>query len=220
MTKTALKRIELGERAPAVTIHARETGLWIQVAMTRDEAKVVAAKSVQNPRAKSSASRKVLVAIRDLMGQETRDRSEFIQADIPLKLKQALGKAAKSKKETVTKLMFLFLARWIDPNNGKIKMKKGSGGREVRVGPRNFRTYVAATEPLYQRASEEGALVRLQVQVGRRICRTLRGLLASSRIPIGHFLTALAADILDHEGVALEEVMGVDEPGKGRGEGR
>jgi hypothetical protein len=206
MTKTALKRIELGERAPAVTIHARETGLWIQVAMTRDEAKVVAAK--------------VLVAIRDLMGQETRDRSEFIQADIPLKLKQALGKAAKSKKETVTKLMFLFLARWIDPNNGKIKMKKGSGGREVRVGPRNFRTYVAATEPLYQRASEEGALVRLQVQVGRRICRTLRGLLASSRIPIGHFLTALAADILDHEGVALEEVMGVDEPGKGRGEGR
>lgn len=173
--------------------------------MPPEEAKAIVAMAGHKARAKATASKAVLSAVRELMHEETRDRSGFLQADIPSQLKNEIASIAKEKDTTVTSLVFDKLAHWIDPKTGERRITKTKGGGTSRIGPKNLRSYVLATKVLYSQASKDRSMARLQVEVGPKISRYLRGILSPSRIPMSRFLTALAHDIINQNRLANVE---------------
>ncbi len=195
MTGSVSKEIPTKRRAPAVTFVARPTGLSIIVTMPKAQAELIAAKAAKKARAKASASRTVLSALRELVDEETRDRSGCLQANIPSQLKADLAELAKAQGTDVTALILDRLAEWIDPITGERRLKKVKNGPLYHPGPKNYRTYVRATDAMYSEALKARSLVRLQIEVGVKIEGRIRSLLGRNRISKGRFLTAVADDV-------------------------
>jgi len=205
MTKTVSKRILTKSRSPAVTFVPKTTGLWIRIAMPQEEAKALAEKVGTKRRAKAKVSKVVISALRDLLDEDTRDRSGFLQADIPSQLKAQLAEVAKAKGADVTALIFDRLCEWIDPTTGELRLKKTKDGSPSREGPKNYRRYIQPTNAMYLEALKARSLARLQVQVGYKFVRRIRVLLYQNRISKSRFLTALAADVRDRSQPAASE---------------
>lgn len=203
MTEIVSKRKLAKSRAPAVTFVATSTGLSIRIAMSREQAKAIAGKAGGKARAKAKASKAVLSALRDLEDEDRRDRSGFLQADIPSQLKAELAEAAKAKGMDITALVFDLLSEWFDPNTGARRIKKNKEGLRQYAGPRSYRLYTRQTDAIYSEALGARALVRLQVQVGHRVVQAIDGLLYRSRVSKGRFLTALAASVRDRNQVSV-----------------
>src|ERR1700677_4168918 len=162
MAESVSKRIAKGSRSPAVTFAiAWAGGLSIRVDIPPKEVKAVVAMAASKARAKARASKLVLAAVRGLKRGGTRDRSGFVQADIPTQLKVELASISEAKQTTVTSLIFDKLARWIDPESGKRRVKKAKDGTTSLVGPKNFRGYALATNLLYAQALKDGSMARL-----------------------------------------------------------
>ena len=202
MTEIVSKRKSAKSRAPAVTFVATPTGLSIRIAMSRERATAIVGKAGSKARAKAKASQAVLSALRDLKDEDPRDRSCFLQADIPSQLKAELAKVAKAKGTDITALVFDVLSEWIDPDTGERRRIKGKGLLS-RAGPKSYRDYTRSTDAIYSEALRGRSLVRLQVEVGHRVVQTIDRLLYRSRVSKGRFLTALAASVRNRNQVSV-----------------
>ena len=171
--------------------------------MSQEQAKAIAGKAGSKARAKAKASKAVLSALRDLKGEDPRDRSCFLQGDIPSQLKAELAKLAKAKGTDITTLIFDLLSEWIDPNTGERRRIKGKNRFLYRAGPKSYRHYTRSTDASYSEAVRGRSLVRLQVEVGHRVVQTIDELLNRSRVSKGRFLTALAANVRDRNQVSV-----------------
>ncbi|MCG3776592.1 MAG: hypothetical protein JW395_3451 [Nitrospira sp.] len=191
------KRIPAKSRSPAVTFAAGPSGLLIRITMPNEDAKAIADKATSKARAKATASKIVLSALGSLRDENTRDRSGFLQADIPTQLKVELAEVAKAKGTNITSLIVDRLSEWINPSTGRRRLKKGQDGSASPAGPPNYRKFVSRTGAMYSEAVKSRSLVRLQIEVGSKVVRCIQELLYSSRVPKGRFLTALAADVIN-----------------------
>jgi hypothetical protein len=196
MMKTASKIISVTRRSPAVTFLSRPTGLWIQVRMPRDEANAIAEKAAIKPRAKAKASRAVLSALLNLKDEEKRNRSGFLQANIPSELKTRLVEVAKANGTSITELISDRLSLWIDANTGKRRVRRTKDGLPSLAGPGNYRGYVYSTRAMYSEALTERSLTRVQAEVGYNVVRRIEHLLHQYRVSKSRFMTAVAAEIL------------------------
>lgn len=195
MNETASKKNPAKTRSPAVSFAATATGLSIRIAMPRELAKALTEKTEAKPRAKAKVSKAVLSALRGLENEKTRDRSGFLQADIPSQLKAQLMEVANANGSNVTALISDRLCEWINPHTGQLRLRKNKVGAPSRAGPKNYRDYVRPTKTMYSAALKTHSLARLQVEVGYKVAGLIEDLLYENRISKGEFLTALAADV-------------------------
>ena len=114
--------------------------------MPSEEAQAIAEKATRKPRAKAKASKAVLSALRDLKDEDARDRSGFLQANIPSELKAELAEVAKAKGTDITALITDRLSDWIDHNTGKRWLIRTKSGLRSLAGPKNYRRYVEFDE--------------------------------------------------------------------------
>lgn len=199
MAENASKKKSTRTRAPAVQFKATETGLSIRIAMSHERAKAIEEKAVSTPRAKAKASRTALSALPYLENEDERDRrdrSGFLQADIPAQLKAKLAEVAKARGKDITGLVFDHLSKWINPNTGKRRIRRIRNGLRYYEGPTNYRNFASSIDEIYSEALRSGTLVRLQVEIGNGVALCIDGLLIRSRVSKGRFLTAVAADVL------------------------
>ena len=164
--------------------------------MSSERARAIAERAGNNARAKASASKAVLLALRHLEDEDKRDRSGFLQADIPSQIKAELAEVAKAKGTTVTALIFDLLSEWINPNTGTRRVRKNKNGLRSYTGPGNYRKYTRLVDEIYSEASRRKTLVRIQVEVKDKIGSCIDGLLYESGVSKGRFLTALAVSVI------------------------
>lgn len=188
-------------RSPAVTFKAQPGHLAIWVKMPGEEAKAIADRAAVKARAKATASAAIRRALKNLTPEaETRDRSGFLQADIPAKLRTELTELAKADRKPLTALFQDLLHEWVDPNTGRPRLKRRADGRTYRKWPSNFRNYAMRAHATYNEAKISKTLSRLQVEVGPNVAEAVKDRLAKSRVSKGLFLTALGLDIIEGHG--------------------
>lgn len=201
MNENALIKDRPASRSPAVTFKAQAGRLVIRVDISVEDAKAIERKAADKTRAKAKASRTILAALRDLVDEEPRDRSGFLQANVPSKLKAELAELAKADGKTLTTLFLDRLSEWVDPNTGRPRTKRQDDDRVYYKWPSNFRRFVRDAGSPYNEAKNAKTLSRLQVDVGPKIADTIAGRLAGSRVSKGLFLTALGIAIVKrHKG--------------------
>jgi hypothetical protein len=197
MTETVSKRNTAVRRSSAVTFSAKPTGLVIRVQMSQEDADAIAKKASSRARAKANASQAIRLALRDLKDEHRRDRSGFLQADIPSELRAELAKVAMERGVGVTGLILDLLFAWINPKTGELRMKKNKSGSRSPAGPVNYRRYAERAATMYSEALKSRSLSRLQVEVGCKVLHRIEAILVQNRISKGRFLTALAMDVRD-----------------------
>ncbi|MCI4680591.1 hypothetical protein K9U39_18035 [Rhodoblastus acidophilus] len=196
MNENASIKINTGSRSPAVTFKAQGGQLVIRVAKSSEEAKAIAGKAAVKTRAKAKASRAILRALDDLLDEETRDRSGFLQGDVPAKLRTELGELAKAGGKTLTALFLDLIDEWVDPNTGRPRLKRRANGSTYDKWP-GIRRYVGEAGPVHNEAKTAKTLSRLQVEVGPKVVAAVEGRLIGSRVSKGLFLTAAGLDIIE-----------------------
>lgn len=196
MNENASIKIKSGSRSPAVTFKAQGGQLVIRVAKSSEDAKAIAGKAAVKARAKAKASRAILEALDDLLNEPPRDRSGFLQADVPTKLRTELVELAKSDGKTLTSLFLDLIDEWVDPNTGRPRLKRRANGSTYDKWP-GIRRYVGEAHTIHNEAKAEKTLSRLQVEVGPKVVAAVEGRLIGSRVSKSLFLTAVGLDIIE-----------------------
>ncbi len=165
-------------------------GLEILVSMPFEDAKYVA-DNVNRKSAKTDANKAIMDALRSFERPKRRARIGLLQGNIPREARDALAAATAREGMSATDLISDLVSRWIDPHSGKFLTKTRPDGTRVRKGPANLKSFVAEGRRASEQAREAGTLVRLQVNVGKKLALRLDEYLDDFRVGRGEFLTAL-----------------------------
>jgi hypothetical protein len=194
MNENASIKIKSGSRSPAVTFKAQGGQLVIRVAKSNEEAKAIASKAAVKTRAKAKASKAILAALKDLLDEEPRDRSGFLQADIPAWVKTKLTELAKSDGKTLTALFLDVFDEWVEPSTGRPRLRRANGGSFYKWPP--IRKFVGDAHSIHNDAKTTKTLSRIQIEVGPKVVNAVKGRLIGNRVSKGLFLTAVGMEII------------------------